>query len=156
MILPQIEQYSTNIEWTCTKPPSTASGAIRRASVRETQKPAPPVANQKEEFCWERRFKYKYKYTWQTKRRNSAERCCKKKMFQILEYDMEFSHRSGLWMNDLERRGGGGLAEVPRLVGLVLVEGVEERGHVDVVVVVEVAPPLLVRTEKVLKLLQNN
>ena len=48
-------------------------------------------------------------------------------------------------MNDLERRGGGGLAEVPRLVGLVLVKGVEERGHVDVVVVVEVAPPLLVR-----------
>ena len=48
-------------------------------------------------------------------------------------------------MNDLERRGGGRLAEVPRLVGLVLVEGVEERGHVDVVVVVEVAPPLLVR-----------
>ena len=48
-------------------------------------------------------------------------------------------------MNDLERRGGRGLAEVPRLVGLVLVKGVEERGHVDVVVVVEVAPPLLVR-----------
>ena len=69
---------------------------------------------------------------------------------------MEFSHRSGLWMNNLERRGGGGLAEVPRLVGLVLVEGVEERGHVDVVVVVEVAPPLLVRAEEVLKLLQNN
>ena len=77
-------------------------------------------------------------------------------MFQILEYDMEFSHRSGLWMNDLERRGGGGLAEVPRIARLVLVKGVEERGHVDVVVVVEVAPPLLVRTEKVLKLLQNN
>ena len=40
--------------------------------------------------------------------------------------------------------------------GLVLVKGVEERGHVDVVVVVEVAPPLLVRAEEVLKLLQNN
>ena len=128
------------------------------------------MANQKEEFCWERRFKYKYKYTWQSKSRNSAGGDVSNtstntrgkpeggillgKIFQIL--DMEFSHRSGLWMNNLERRGGGRLAEVPRLVGLVLVEGVEERGHVDVVVVVEVAPPLLVRTEKVLKLLQNN
>ena len=74
----------------------------------------------------------------------------------VSKLDMEFSHRSGLWMNNLERRGGGGLAEVPRLARLVLVKGVEERGHVDVVVVVEVAPPLLVRTEKVLKLLQNN
>ena len=59
-------------------------------------------------------------------------------------------------MNNLERRGGGGLAEVPRLARLVLVKGVEERGHVDVVVIVEVTPPLLVRAEEVLKLLQNN
>ena len=59
--------------------------------------------------------------------------------------DMEFSHRAGLWMNNLERRGGGRLAEVPWLARLVLVKGVEERGHVDVVVVVKVAPPLLVR-----------
>ena len=50
-------------------------------------------------------------------------------------------------MNNLERRGSGGLAEVPRLVRLVLVEGVEERGHVDVVVIVKMAEPPAIRFE---------
>ena len=44
---------------TCTNPPSTARGAIRRASVRDTQKPAPPVANQNDEFWWNQKCKVK-------------------------------------------------------------------------------------------------
>ena len=64
-------------------------------------------------------------------------------------------HRATLWMNNLERGGSRGFAEVPRLASLVLLKGVKEGGHVYIVVVVKVAPPLLVRTQKMLKLLQE-
>ena len=58
-------------------------------------------------------------------------------------------------MDDLERGGRRGFAEVPRFASLVLLEGVEQRRHVHIVVVVKVAPPLLVRPQEVLKLLQE-
>ena len=58
-------------------------------------------------------------------------------------------------MDNLERGGGGCFADVPRFSSLVLLEGVEESSHVHIVVVVKVAPPLLVRPQKMLKLLQD-
>ena len=58
-------------------------------------------------------------------------------------------------MNNLERGCSGGFAKVPRLASLILLKGVEEGGHVHIVVVIKVAPPLLVRTQKVLKLLHH-
>ena len=58
-------------------------------------------------------------------------------------------------MDDFERRGSGSFSKVPRFARLVLLEGVEQCRHVHIVVVVKVTPPLLVRTQKVLKLLQQ-
>ena len=57
-------------------------------------------------------------------------------------------------MDNLERGGRGGFPKVPRFASLVLLKGVEQRRHVHIVVVVKVAPPLLVRSQKVFKLLK--
>ena len=57
-------------------------------------------------------------------------------------------------MDDLERGSRRGFAEVPRFASLVLLQGVEQCRHVHIVVVIKVAPPLLVRSQKVFKLLK--
>ena len=57
-------------------------------------------------------------------------------------------------MYDLEGGCCRGFAKVPRFARLVLLKSVEKSSYVHIVVVVKVAPPLLVRLQKVFKLLK--
>ena len=52
-----------------------------------------------------------------------------------------------------QRRGRGGLAQVPGEAGVVPLQQLRQGLHVDEVVIVEVAPPLLVRLQEIFELL---
>ena len=73
-------------------------------------------------------------------------------MFYISSIRDESLHLS-VHRHNFERRGSGCLAQVPGFVRVVFLQHHPQGGHIDKVVVVKVAPPLLVGPEEVLELL---